>query len=146
LKLPFRIIPLFILIISSPVFAYAENAAEEVCFRDACVNSEVADTAAKRAQGLMYRKELAENKGMLFVFDEEVLPGFWMQNMEFPLDIIWISKDKRIIGINTNALPCRDFCESIVPPDKIKYALEVKAGFAEKNQVKTGDKADFGGR
>lgn len=134
---------MFILAISSGVSVYAENATEEVCFKDTCVHSEVADSPAKRAQGLMYRKELAENKGMLFVFDEEVLPGFWMKNMEIPLDIIWISKDKRIIGINTFVLPCRDSCESIMPPDKIKYALEVKAGFVDKNQVKIGDKVCF---
>lgn len=110
------------------------------------MHSEVADSAAERAQGLMHRKELAEDKGMLFVFDQEALPGFWMKNMEIPLDIIWISRDQRIIGIKTNALPCRDSCESIVPPDKIKYALEVNAGFAEKNQVKAGDKVEFGRR
>jgi len=92
----------------------------------------------------MYRKELAKNKGMLFVFEKEVLPGFWMKNMEFPLDIIWINQDKRIIGINTNVFPCRDSCESIVPPDRIKYALEVNAGFVEKNQIKAGDRVDFG--
>jgi len=142
LKLSFLIIPLFILIILP--FVYAENSTEEVCFRDVCIRSEVADSAAERAQGLMYRKELAENKGMLFVFEKEVLPGFWMKNMEFPLDIIWINQDKRIIGINTNALPCRDSCENIVPPDKIKYALEVNAGFVEENQIKAGDRVDLG--
>ncbi len=132
------------IIILTAQIAHAGNPTEEVCFKGDCVKAEVADSLDARAQGLMHRESLKEDAGMLFVFGQEVLPSFWMKNVSLPLDIIWIDKDKKVIGFYPDAKPCADSCESIIPPGKIKYVLEVRAGFAEKIGLKPGDKASFG--
>ena len=63
--------------------------------------------------------------------------------MKFHLEIMWISKDKLIVEIKSNVLPCRDSCESIVPQTKAKYVLEVNADFLERNRIEIGDRVDF---
>jgi len=145
MKLFPRIISLLIvaILICSFISVYGEKVTQEVCFKNVCVHCEIADSGNKRAKGLMFRKELAKDRGMLFIFDKETMPSFWMKNVEFPLDIIWINQDKKIIGINTNVPLCKDYCESIMPPDKIRYVLEVNAGFVDKNQVKIGERVNF---
>jgi uncharacterized membrane protein (UPF0127 family) len=91
----------------------------------------------------MFRKSLSDNQGMLFVFEREDSYSFWMKNMLIPLDIIWIDKDKRIVDIKTDVLPCKDSCQGIMPQENSRYVLEVNAGFVEKNKVRIGDKVDF---
>lgn len=107
------------------------------------MKAEIADSAQERAKGLMLRPYLAKGKGMLFVFGEETMPSFWMKNMHFPLDIIWINQNKDIVDISVSALPCKDACAGIVPKQKVSYALEVDAGFAEKNNLTVGEKVVF---
>ena len=116
---------------------------KKVCLKSVCIQAELADSASKRQRGLMFRKNLAENKGMLFIFDAEKRHGFWMGNMRFPLDIIWIDHSKRIVDIYKDALPCKDICKNIVPQVDARFVLEVNSGFAEKNQVRIGDSVDF---
>src|SRR3989344_8905757 len=66
---------------------------------------EIMDTAAKRAKGLSGRSSLSENEGLLFVFEEkDIMPAFWMKDMSFAIDIMWIN-DGVVIGISENALP-----------------------------------------
>jgi uncharacterized membrane protein (UPF0127 family) len=91
----------------------------------------------------MYRNKLPQNKGMLFVFQEEQIHAFWMKNMRFPLDIIWADADKRIVDIRENALPCQESCPHIVPEFPAKFVLEVNAGFVENNNIQVGDKLEF---
>lgn len=125
------------------VFSYGQGIIQQVCVKDSCVQVEIADTDAKREAGLMYRESLPENKGMLFIFDYEAPHGFWMKNTYFPLDIIWIDKDKRIVDIKANASLCKEICENFFPRDKALYVLEVNAGFAERHKIKIGDKVSF---
>ena len=91
----------------------------------------------------MFRGGLADNRGMLFLFPQENFYPFWMKNMRFPLDIIWIDKDKRIVDIKTDVPTCNQTCESLTPGDKALYVLEVNAGFAKKNEIKIGDRVSF---
>lgn len=105
---------------------------------------EVADTEEERKKGLADRDNLDENKGMLFVFEEQnVKPRFWMKGTKFPLDIIWIN-DGKIVQIDENVSPP----EPDVPDEKLKiytpqseidYVLEVNGGFAAKNKIKIDD-------
>jgi len=139
IKLP--VILMLLLIFSS--ISLSEQLTKEACFEKVCLQAEIADTESKRRLGLMFREGLPENQGMLFVFEEEERQSFWMKNMKFPLDIIWISKDKLIVEIKSNVLPCRDSCESIVPQTKAKYVLEVNADFLERNRIEIGDRVDF---
>lgn len=69
----------------------------------------------------------------------ETTYSFWMKNIQFPLDIIWIGRNKKIVDIYPGALPCEDICKGITPAAAAKFVLEVNSGFAEKNNIKVGD-------
>ncbi len=92
---------------------------------------------------MMFRPGLAADKGMLFILPEEGIYSFWMKNMHFPLDIIWIGKDKKVADITANVPLCKQDCESYVPGGNIKYVAEVNAGFADRNRIKIGDRVSF---
>ncbi len=102
------------------------------------VKAEIADTPLKQAKGLMFRKSLPQNDGMLFVFDKEDYYGFWMMNTSIPLDIIWINKDMEIVHIEKSVQPCGILCPVYKPKEKARYVLEVNAGFVDKNKVEVG--------
>lgn len=136
------VIIVFIIAVFSSL-CLSQPSGRRVCFENVCVQAEVADTESKRRLGLMFREGLAENQGMLFVFEEEGRHSFWMKNMKFPLDIIWIGEDKRIVEIRSSVRPCREVCESLIPKAAAKYALEVNAGFTDKNGIKTEDRVSF---
>jgi hypothetical protein len=104
---------------------------------------EIADTDEKRMQGLSGRESLPENQGMLFVFDVSDYHTFWMKDMNFSLDFIWISRNQ-IVEISRNIKP-EDYQppKTLVPGNKIDKVLEVNAGFAEKIGIKEGDKLEF---
>ncbi len=102
------------------------------------IYAEVADTPKKREAGLSGHLALAENEGMVFVFETPAKPKFWMKDMSFPIDIIWVSGSGEIISITERAEP-ESYPLTFSPPDPVKYVLEVPAGFAEKKEVKIGD-------
>jgi len=120
-----------------------QSSSRQVCLGEVCLRAQLADSAPKRQQGLMFRKSLPEKEGMLFVFDQEAPHAFWMKNMYIPLDIIWISQDKRIIDIKTNNPPCQGQCENIVPCGPARYVLEVSSGFVNRNAIKVGEQVRF---
>jgi uncharacterized membrane protein (UPF0127 family) len=121
----------------------SRGSSRKVCLGTICLQVELADSELKRHQGLMFRKSLPEKEGMLFVFDQEAPHAFWMKNMYIPLDIIWISQDKRIIDIKTNISPCLGQCENIVPCGPARYVLEVSSGFVNRNAIKVGEQVRF---
>lgn len=91
---------------------------------------ELADTDREREMGLSGRENIAESEGMLFVFPESVIVPFWMKDMKFPIDIIWIA-DGRVVGVVEWAIP--DGGKKLFyPPRPIGYALEVQAGAVAK--------------
>jgi uncharacterized membrane protein (UPF0127 family) len=130
-----------IFILVFPVYALDRT---RVCIKNVCLDAEIADTEFTRQQGVMFRKGLADNQAMLFAFEEEGRPEFWMKDTYFPLDFIWINKDKIVVDINTNVPPCLQAdCPRIIPSIPAQYVLEVKAGTAQKNKIKIGDKVSF---
>ena len=100
---------------------------------------EVADTPALQAKGLSGRKALLENQGMLFVFDKPSIPGFWMKDMNFPIDVIWIS-DGKVVGIQENLVP-NDASDRRIyyPSQEITHVLEVAMGVVTKFGIVIGD-------
>lgn len=115
---------------------------DEVCIQTGpCFNVTLADTPEKRARGLMYRTFLAPQEGMLFVFDREDIYPFWMKDTLISLDMIWISKDQKIVDIATETLPMST--RSIIPTAKARYVLEVTAGTTKRLGMKVGDKLHF---
>ena len=79
---------------------------------------------------------------MLFVFDKPGQYPFWMKDMNFAIDIIWIGEDLRVVYIKKDARP-ELYPETYTPTENAKYVLEVPAGFSEKNNLKVGDSASF---
>lgn len=137
---------IFSLIISSLLLMFSyfyQRRFVKVRIANVEVHAEIANTPIKRMVGLMNRSELKENEGMLFVFEREGVYKFWMFNMKFPIDIIWISKDKTIIGCSEDLKPCRLNCIIYEPPEPILYALEVNSGFCKKYKIRAGDKVKF---
>lgn len=108
---------------------------------------EIADEDKERVKGLSERNSLAENKGMLFVFDKKGKYGFWMRNVKFPLDIIYISDDT-IVDIIKNAEPKSEDDTNIPvfePKTEANYVLEINGGLSDKYKIATGDKVTFSG-
>ena len=116
---------------------------KKACLGDACVVAEVADNPAAHRKGLMFRKSMPEDKGMLFIFRQAGPYGFWMKNTRFPLDIIWIDAQKKIVDIYPNAIPCKDVCNTYAPSASALYVLEVNGGFTLKHRVRIGDVVRF---
>lgn len=117
----------------------------EIVIRDVKVQVEVADGEAERKQGLSGRENLEENSGMLFVFPEPTeSAAFWMKDMSFPIDIIWVDNGK-VIRVDKNIMPEPGVPDErlllYTPKAKVKYVLEVNAGFSDKNQIMVGDEA-----
>ena len=104
---------------------------------------EVADTAEKRRWGLMYRTGLGADQGMLFVFPEERNQSFWMKNTPLSLDLIFMDRRRRVVGIVHDAVPFSTRSVSVGVPSR--YVLEVRAGLARRHGIVTGDAARFEG-
>jgi hypothetical protein len=91
----------------------------------------VADTELKRVLGLMHRKGLAKNECMLFVFPYMGHHGIWMYKMRFPIDILWLDNQMKIVDYVENAMPCKSIfnCKTYIPKKPSKYVIELKGGF-----------------
>ncbi len=121
---------------------------EEITLPQGRVYAEVVDTPASRAQGLSGRPSLAEDEGMLFVFDHSGKYGFWMKDMLFPIDMIWINEDQVVVHIERNATPSSYFVtnppQTYVNTPDAKYVLEINSGASEKYGVYLGTKVKIG--
>lgn len=99
---------------------------------------EISDNDYERETGLMYRKDMQENQGMLFIFDEEQPRGFYMKNTYIPLDIIFLDAAKEIVSFSKNAEP--QSMETILSGKPAKYVLEINAGLADEWNLEVGDR------
>ena len=106
------------------------------------VRVEIADDAFEIARGLMYRTTLAENRGMLFIFEGEQTLSFTMKNTLIPLSIAFIGSEGRIVDIQ-DMKPLDDDPPSYVSARPAQYALEVNQGFFEERGVEVGDRAEL---
>ena len=139
------VILIIIFVILILLFFYIVNSNKnKVCFSENCFKVEIASTSEELSKGLMFRENLEKNSGMLFIFPENGIYGFWMKNTLIPLDIIWINSDKKIIFIEHNIQPCQEnACESFTSNETAKYVLELNAGTAEKVGLKIGDEVEL---
>lgn len=102
------------------------------------ITAELADTPHKVMQGLMYRHELAEDKGMLFIFSESKERRFWMRNTYVPLDLLYIESNGTIHHIHHKAVPLD---ETPLPSNgPVQFVLEIPGGQAVKRGIQPGDK------
>jgi uncharacterized membrane protein (UPF0127 family) len=97
---------------------------------------EIADNPGEREAGLMFRRDMADDHGMLFVFEASQPLGFWMRNTVMPLDLIFIGQDGRIKAIRQG----EPFSEAVISPDEpVRFVLELKAGTAQRDGIADGD-------
>lgn len=112
------------------------------------INLELANTPEKRSLGLSNRESLNEKEGMLFIFDkQDINPAFWMKDMNFSIDIIWINDGKVIQLDKSVPAPEPQTPEAELtlyrPVQPIDYVLEVTSGFSEENEIEVGNAVDL---
>ena len=105
---------------------------------------EIAATPEARAQGLMYRESLADGRGMLFLFPKPSVEGFWMKNCNFPIDIVWMDANRRVIFVSAHTPPCKeDPCPTYGPKEESLFVLEIPDGAAAKEKAVVGSTVVF---
>ncbi|MBP7371022.1 MAG: DUF192 domain-containing protein [Arenimonas sp.] len=104
-------------------------------------NIEVADTNELRQRGLMFRRDMASDTGMLFIHDNLSPVAYWMKNTYIPLDILYFDEQLKLVSAQLNVPPCGEHtqCPNYPSNGPVKYVLEVNAGIAEKIQLKKND-------
>jgi uncharacterized membrane protein (UPF0127 family) len=107
------------------------------------IDLEIADNDYERQLGLMNRKDMKENEGMLFIFPRQGAQSFWMRNTLISLDIMFINDQKEIVTIHKNTKILSDTSYPATQPSI--YVVEVLAGFSDRHNIKVGDKIDWMG-
>lgn len=132
-----------LLVLSGPVLGQTPCPAEQassVHIGGQRYTVEVAATTATRERGLSGHERLAADAGMWFVFPEAGMPGFWMRGMRFPIDLIWVSPERKVLGVATLSI-CRDApCPITYPPAPTIQVLEIDAG---RFRGRVGDKVEW---
>lgn len=105
------------------------------------IKVEVADNNAKREQGMMHRKTMGADEGMLFIFPDEKRRSFWMKNTHLALDIIFVNSNKDIVYIAENCQPYST--QSIPSYEYAQFVVEVTAGYCSQNNIRVGNSIDF---
>jgi uncharacterized membrane protein (UPF0127 family) len=104
---------------------------------------EIADTSPLRTRGLMWRNELPEGMGMLFIFPAEVVQSFWMRNTLVPLDMLFIDRKLRVVGVVESAEPRTLSPRTVNRPSL--YVLEVPGGWASRHGIRAGGRVELEG-
>jgi uncharacterized membrane protein (UPF0127 family) len=105
------------------------------------VRVEIARTPEERARGLMFRRSLAPDTGMLFLFEDSDDHSFWMRNTLLSLDMIFLGDDRTVVGVVSNAVPHDEHPRRVGQPSR--YVLEVAGGEASAHAVGPGARAVF---
>ncbi|RIV46934.1 DUF192 domain-containing protein [Flagellimonas pelagia] len=102
---------------------------------------EISETEYETQTGLMYRPSMEKSQGMLFIFPNVGARSFYMKNTEFPLDIIYIGENQKIVSFQKNAKP---YDETSLPSDlPAKYVLEINAGLSDQWGLQVGDSISY---
>lgn len=130
------------------LFGCASKPESKVCFGSSeknCFFVEIADTPKLQERGLMFRTNLPEDQGMLFIFNETAAYSFWMKNTKIPLDIIWLDENQEIVYIVKNMQPCPENsqCPIVSPRATAAYVLELNAGTTDRLWLQNGDKMEI---
>ncbi len=121
------------------IFSHYKNQLPHCLFiGDTQISIDIADTPPSQARGLSGRSTLFDIEGMLFIFPRDGKYGFWMKEMLFPIDIIWLDKDWKIAEITASVEPST-YPTIFYPEVPIRAVLEVAAGFGERHDVAVGD-------
>ncbi len=121
-----------------------ESGKENIVVGPVSIPVEIRDTPEGRKQGLSGRESLPADEGMLFVFPTKDTQQFWMPDMHFPIDIVWITGGK-VVGIEANVSNKFDSDNPVYysSPEPVDYVLEVNAGFMARHNLKVGEAVDL---
>lgn len=121
------------------------SAGPNVQIGDAVIAVELATSSAAAQKGLSGRESLGAESGMLFAFSKPDIYRFWMPNMHFPIDIIWLNSHNKVIDIDENVSNEFDPANPVfyTPDSPAQYVLEVNAGFSKSRGINIGDAAIF---
>lgn len=106
------------------------------------IHYEIANTRQSHEKGLSGRDSLPDKSGMLFIFSSSEKYCFWMKDMRFPIDIVWLNEDKQIVFIEHNVLP-GSYPKKFCPDQGARYVIEVNAGKVARADLKIGDRLQF---
>ncbi|MDO8522402.1 MAG: DUF192 domain-containing protein [bacterium] len=120
----------------------AETGARIIRLAGQDVRVSVVSTPEARTKGLSGRTGLARGEGMLFIFNLDAKYGFWMKDMLFPIDILWLSSEGRVVDMRESVSPAT-YPAVFTPNLGARYVLELFAGFASAHNVKIGDFVDL---
>ena len=97
-----------------------------------------------RAMGLMFRPSLPQDRGMLFVFEQVDFHGFWMKNCKFPIDMVWLDEDRKVVHVAESVPPCKsDPCPIYQPLRRAAFVVEMNAGLARREKAVVGSAFRF---
>lgn len=116
------------------------NYSRQLKINNTYISVEIADDITSRTRGLSGRALLSKGSGLLFIFNNPDKYAFWMKDMNFPIDIIWIDSDWKVIDITENISP-ETFPKLFMPSSPAQYVLETNAFFAEEKEIRVGDTA-----
>lgn len=102
------------------------------------INAEVAEEESDMELGLGKRDSISDDGGMLFAFGVPDFWGIWMKDMKFPIDIIWLDENLKVVHIEKDVKP-ETYPEVFSPSEKAMYVLETNSGFSEKNKITVGE-------
>ena len=105
----------------------------------------VADDQKSRTQGLSGTSHMPADEAMLFIFDSNDKWSIWMKDMNYPIDIVWLNEEKRVVDFATNVQPSSYPNKTFTPKEEARYVLEFKSGIVEEKGIKAGQEAVFSG-
>lgn len=129
-------------VLGAVVFGYTKNRGYSLQANRTSFHLSVADTPESRAKGLGGRENMAVDQGMIFVFSEPAMQCFWMKDMHFPIDIIWLDSDRKVVHIETDVSQ-ESYPEKFCPQKLAKYVLELRAGQAKRSEIRQGQTLHF---
>jgi uncharacterized protein len=125
-------------IVVAVVILYRTPGAEQTAqFGDVSLRIEIATSSIDRERGLSGRSSIPDDYGLLFVFEEPNIYGFWMKDMQFPIDIFWLDTDYEVISMALS-VATSTFPNVFYPVDPALYVLETRAGFGAAHSIATG--------
>lgn len=129
-------------IIGFAVYAFIANDTTTLKTEHGSRQLEVVDTDETRGKGLGNRTNLPLGQGMLFVYDDASIHCFWMKDMKFPIDMIWLSSDRTVVHVERNVSP-DTYPKSFCPGSAAQYVIELNAGQAAELGISVGNRLRF---
>ena len=136
-----KVIPLLLILFALFfLFRTPHSRKPEIILNDTVFSVEVADTEIARERGLSGHHPLSDREGMLVIFPKPDIYGFWMKDMNFPIDIIWFDRNWTIISLE-KSVATSTYPHIFYPSSPAMYVLEVKSGISDFSHFKVGDVA-----